>query len=190
MSLAEISPWSVETFFRWQTEQEGRYELVGGYPLKMMTGASQRHDVIVTNLLIALGNRLRGGRCRPFTADGSVETLPGQIRRPDVGVDCGRLDPDGFAATAPTVVFEVLSPSTRDFDRLRKVVEYKRVETMQHIVIIEPRQPLMTIWSRGPAGDWSPQSIMGLDGALDLPAIGIAIPLREIYDRLSFEEAG
>ena len=108
--------WSVAEFFAWVELQPDRYELVDGQPLKMMSGAKNVHDDIVVNLIVALGNQLRGRGCRPFTGDGSVETRPGQIRRPDVGVDCGPRDPNAMMAALPKLVVEVLSPSTRDFE--------------------------------------------------------------------------
>jgi Uma2 family endonuclease len=113
--------WTVEEFFAWQEGQPDRYELVDGYPLKMMAGAKNVHDDIVVNLVGELRQQLRGAGCRPFTGDGSVETRPGQIRRPDVGVDCGQHDPNAMKAALPRLVIEVLSPSTRDFDSFRKV---------------------------------------------------------------------
>src|SRR5579862_6978937 len=108
--------WTAEEFFAWQERQAERYELVDGFPVRMMVGARNVHDDIVVNVVADLRNQLRGSHCRPFTGDGSVETRPGQIRRPDVGVDCGPRKPWGLKAESPRLVVEVLSPTTRDFD--------------------------------------------------------------------------
>ncbi len=108
MSLLETRPWTLDEFFAWQAGEDERYELVNGFPAKMITGASNRHDVVKSNIQGELRNRLKGKPCRPFTGDGAVETLPGQIRRPDAGIDCGAFDPDGYLAAGPVVVFEVL----------------------------------------------------------------------------------
>ena len=102
---------TIDEFFAWQEKQPARYELVDGFPPRMMAGAKNVHDDIVVNVLAELRNQLRGSRCRPFTSDGSVETKPGQIRRPDIGVDCGRRDPNAMKADLPRVVVEVLSPT-------------------------------------------------------------------------------
>ena len=83
MTDAAPRRWTVEEFFAWQEGQSERYELVDGFPMRMMAGAKNVHDDIVVNMLAELRNQLRGGGCRPFTSDGSVETKPGQIRRPD-----------------------------------------------------------------------------------------------------------
>lgn len=185
MSATEaFKPWTSEEFFEWQQTVEDRYELVDGFPLKMMTGASRRHDVVVVNILLGLGNRLRGKPCFPFTADGAVETKPGQIRRPDVGVDCGSTDPNAFVVSQPTVVFEVLSPSTRDFDRLRKIEEYKGMPFLRHIVLMEQDKPLALHWSRHAGAGWDEARVEGLDAVISLAAIGVELPLRELYDRV------
>jgi hypothetical protein len=90
-----------------QEKQAERYELVDGFPVRMMAGAKNVHDDIVVNVLTDLRNQLRGSDWWPFTGDGSVETKPGQIRRPDVGVDCGRRDPNSTMASSPRVLVEI-----------------------------------------------------------------------------------
>jgi Uma2 family endonuclease len=130
MSDPALQRWTVEQFFEWQARQTERYELVDGFPVRMMPGARNVHDDIVVNLLAELRGQLRGSGCRPFTSDGSIETLPGQIRRPDIGVDCGRRDPNGVKAALPRMVAEVLSPTTRDFDSYDKRAEYELVDSL------------------------------------------------------------
>ncbi len=143
-------PWTNEAFFRWQAGQVDRYELVGGVPVCMIAGARNVHDDIVVNLLAELRRQLRGGPCRPFTGDGAVATLPGHIRRPDAGVDCGRRDPDAMLAALPRLVAEVLSPSSRDFDTFEKLAEYRAVESLDHVMVIEPNAAEIVLWSREP----------------------------------------
>src|SRR5260370_29622776 len=130
MTDAAPRRWTVEEFFAWQEGQSERYELVDGFPMRMMAGAKNVHDDIVVNVLAELRNQLRGGGCRPFTSDGSVETKPGQIRRPDVGVDCGRRVPNATMATTPRLVVEVLYPSTQHSDTYGSVVVYKLIDSL------------------------------------------------------------
>lgn len=169
-------PWTIDDFFAWQERQAGRYELVGGRPLKMMAGAGNVHDDIVVNILAELRTQLRGGPCRPFTRDGSLETLPGQIRRPDLGVDGGRREPNGLRAAAPRPVGEVLSPGTRDFDTFEKLGEYKAVDGLDHILFVDPDAPqlvhraepvseLGSATARGARRDPGPAGPRGVAGA-------------------------
>ncbi|AWN37882.1 Uma2 family endonuclease [Methylobacterium radiodurans] len=179
-------PMSVAAFFAWQERQPERYELVDGVAVGMMAGARNVHDDIVVNLVAALKTRLRGSGCRPFTGDGSVETLPGQIRRPDVGVDCGARDPDARRAAEPRLVAQVLSPSTRDFDAFAKLAEYKAVAGLEHILRVEPNAAEIRLWSHGANRAREETRLVDLDGNVALPALGIALPLAEIYDGVSF----
>ncbi len=178
--------WTVEEFFAWQEEQGERYELVDGFPVRMMAGARNVHDDIVVNVLTELLNQLRGRDCRPFTGDGSVETKPGQIRRPDIGVDCGRRDPNAMKAAAPRVVVEVLSPTTRDFDTIGKLDEYKALASLERIVVIEPNAPEVIVWARREGRAWHKTVCRRLDQAVAMPEIGATLPLAEIYDGVAF----
>jgi Uma2 family endonuclease len=181
-----VKPWTVDQFFEWQMRQTERYELVSGFPVRMVAGARNVHDDIVVNLLAELRGQLRGSGCRPFTGDGSIETLPGQIRRPDAGVDCGVRDPNGLRAASPRMVAEVLSPSSRDFDTFEKLTEYKQVRTLDYIMVVESNAPEVVVWSRDASRAWVRTVVEGLDREVDMPAISVTLPLAEIYDGVAF----
>jgi Uma2 family endonuclease len=186
MAERAVRTMTVDEFFAWQEHQPDRYELVDGQPLRMMAGAKNVHDDIVVNLIGELRDRVRGSGCRPFTGDGSIETLPGQIRRPDVGVDCGPRDPNGNRAALPKVVIEVLSPSTRDFDTFGKLEEYKQTQAVEHIVLVEPNEPVASVWSREAEGGWVESRPRGLDAKIELPAIGVTLEMAAIYEGVEF----
>jgi Uma2 family endonuclease len=186
MTEAASRRWTTAEFFAWQEMQPERYELVDGFPVKLMAGARNVHDDIVVNVLAELRNQLRGSDCRQFTGDGSIETKPGQIRRPDVGIDCGRRDPNATKASSPLVVVEVLSPTTRDFDTIGKLEEYKLVHSLERILVIEPNAPEVIVWARDADRDWRKDTVRGLDRRIDMPEIGATLPLAEIYDGVEF----
>jgi Uma2 family endonuclease len=152
----------------------------------MMAGARNVHDDIVVNLVGELREQVRGSGCRPFTGDGSVETRKGQIRRPDVGVDCGQRDPNGTTAALPKLLIEVLSPSTRDFDSFRKLEEYKCVESVDYIILIEPNAAFASVWSRDETGQWAEHRVHGLTGRIDMPKLKIALRMDAIYEGIEF----
>ena len=186
--------WTEAEFFAWLERQETRYELVDGQPVPRrapdpvtgMVGANRRHDRVVVNLLVALAGRLRGSPCQPGTADTAVR-IPGRgIRFPDATVDCGRPAETEVAAAEPVLVAEVLSPTTRQFDQSEKLEEYRSVASLRHILLIDPLQPRLLLHSRDAEGHWSAQRHAGLETAVPLPALGIALPLAELYEGLSF----
>ena len=186
MSDPVSKPWTIDQFFAWQSRQTERYELVSGFPVRMMAGARNVHNDIVINILAELRARLRGSGCHPFNGDGSIETLPGQIRRPDAGADCGPRDPNAFQAAQPRMVAEAISPTTRDFDTFEKLTEYQQVDSLDYIVVVEPNAPEVVVWSRGQDRAWVRHIVEGIDRKVDMPAIGVTLPLAEIYDGVEF----
>ena len=183
--------WTKEDFFAWLDEGHGgdyRWELVDGEPkaitygeTEMMANPTVEHGIVVGNLSARLMERLRGGPCRPFTGDFATETFDDQLRLPDVLVDCGERQRGERVSRRPVAVFEVLSPSTRGVDFHNKLEEYKRVDTISHIIIIEPLQPNIAIWSRDADG-WAYARITDPDASLELSALGVSLPLAEIYE--------
>ena len=179
---------TADEFLTWCLDQEGKWELVDGVPIQMMAGASNFHDVVVVNLIGMLRERLRRGPCRAATADTAARMPRGNIRRPDVTVECAPPERNAFESRAPTVFFEVLSPSSHVYDLVKKPEEYKSVPTLRHFVVLDPAAPRATVWSRD-GETWTSEEQTGLDAALDLPAIGASLPLAEIYEGLNFEES-
>lgn len=191
MAEPQLRRMTPEEFFAWQEKQERLYELVDGLPvlpLKMMTGASRAHDRAVTNIILALGNQLRGGPCWPTTSDLAVRVPAGNIRRPDVTVECARGERNDMAVREPRGVIEVLSPSTMTFDRIRKLPEYQTVATISHILLVDTEAPRIDVWSRAGNG-WTQIKHDGLDAIVDLPAIGAVLRLADAYEGMEFDRA-
>ena len=180
---SDFQPWDPQEFLVWcESRTDERWELVDGFPLRMMSGATRRHDTIVVNILASLRGLLRGRPCRPFTADGAVQTRDDRIRRPDVGVDCGRTPPGALKASETRAVFEVLSPSTQDFDRVRKLAEYQALASIRHIVLVSQNEVLATHWFRGPDGAWIQEELRSIDDVIRLDAIGVELGLRLVFE--------
>jgi Uma2 family endonuclease len=192
MAEPKLQRMSATAFFAWQEKQERLYELVDGLPvlpLKMMTGASRAHDRAVVNVIAALHGQLRGGPCQPTTDDLAIQIPAGNIRRPDVTVDCGQGGPRDVAVRDPRVVIEVLSPSTMSFDRFKKVVEYQTIPTLTHILLVDTEVPRIDVLSRSAGGTWTSTRYEGLDAKIDLPTINASLGLGEVFEGMEFGEA-
>jgi Uma2 family endonuclease len=190
MAERQLRRMTVDEFFAWQAKQDKLYELVDGMPvlpLKMMTGASRAHDRIVVNIIRELANQLRRGPCQPTTDDLAVRISPGTVRRPDVTVECGEGNRRDMAVVEPRMVIEVLSPSTMSFDRFRKLPEYQSIASMSHILLVDTEAPRVDLWTRQPDGAWRTLTFDGLDARLELPAVGAALALADVYEGLTFE---
>ena len=169
-----------EQFFAWAEADGGRWEFDGFQPVAM-TGGTINHSRIASNLESALRSRLRSGACRPLRLAG-LATIGDSIRYPDVLVTCSKVA--GEARTVPdaVVVFEVLSPTSGQVDRIEKVREYKAVTSIHCYVIVEYASPGLTVLRREtPDQDWTATVLTGED-TLNLPEIGIELPVSELYE--------
>jgi Uma2 family endonuclease len=190
MSEPQRQGMTPEEFFEWQKKQDKNYELVDGIPvlpLKAMTGATLRHDRVTVNAMITLGTQLRGGPCRPETDDAAIRIPGGRLRRPDLTVDCGPLKDTAMEAQEPRLVLEVLSPSTMNLDRFRKLEEYKSHPTIRLIVLAETRLAKIGVWRRSDGG-WAVEEYEGLEATIPMPEIGAQLTLSDLYDGLSLED--
>ena len=185
MSERAVTRMSAEEFLEWSLHQEARYELVDGVPVAM-AGAKRAHDLIVRNAHGMLYTQLRGKNCVNFTVDVAVRIPAGNVRRPDVGIDCGIFDREATTADAPFLVLEVLSASTGEFDMLRKLEEYKTVPSLAHIVLVDPDLPQVFHWSRPAVENWRYAVLEGLAAVISLPEIDCALDLGSLYEGLTF----
>lgn len=189
MSDAAVRPMSNEEFLLWDEQQEDKHELVDGMPVKkygdepeLMANGRRSHAAIMSNLVFALRLRLRGGPCQVLTDAFSVRTSIRKQRRPDVLVDCGRGSAEDMEAREPVVLFEVLSPTSERMDLVFKPAEYKRLESVRHYIVAYQDAPLLKLWTRGEEGAWDDSFVEGLDAVLPLEALGVELPLAEIYE--------
>lgn len=174
---ASLKPLTVDEFLAWERAQPLKYEFDGIQPVAM-TGGTRAHSRVGTRLIVALAARLEPP-CEAFGPDLKVLT-EGRVRYPDASVVCSD-DDDNNDTIAPTVVFEVLSPSTALTDRRVKAAEYAGVPTVLAYVMLEPEHPEMTVRRRSTG--WAAEMVEGLEASLALPEIGVTIPLAALYRR-------
>ena len=147
---------TVEEFIRDYEGLDEKYELIDGEAWAM-AGASKRHNRISGNIYVSLRGKLRGSRCEPFGSDARLLLDDGNIRFPDVAVYCDPRDigPDDQPTMSfPKLVFEVLSPSTGRNDRLHKLREYQRIDSLDAIVLIDPATQAIDVYVRSGAAEW------------------------------------
>jgi len=171
---------TVREFLEWEERQPLRYELVNGL-VRMMAGGARNHNTVKGNIFAVLHAALRGKPCRPFDSDTKVPTAEGQSYYPDVVVDCGEAGGQSPQAAAPTVIFEVLSPPTREKDLDEKLPHYKATSSIREIIYVEPDRMHLMIWRRSADG-WIEDEVVHPDAALALTSIGVSLPMSVIYE--------
>jgi Uma2 family endonuclease len=176
---------SAEKFFEWLEIQELKYELVDGQPV-LMAGADRNHNDIVMNATLSIGNQLKGKPCRPYSSDFAIKIPSGNIRYPDMSVDCGGSDGKDKVANAPALVIEVLSKSTRAIDSHLKLDEYQSIPSIKYILLVDQDAAFVIFHSRNDEGDWTHQAIIGLDSTIDLKALNVSISISDLYAGVQF----
>jgi Uma2 family endonuclease len=168
-------------FLTWVQAHEGRYELAGSRVV-MMTRGSRGHAIVVRRHAAALEKRLDGGLWTVLTSDFGVDLGPSTVRYPDVVVDVasGRLT--DLAATAPTLIVEVISPSSEKEDLGPKAEEYVRLPSLAAYLAPAQNAPKARVWVTGPRGFARKSKVItGADVVIEIASLGISLPLAEIY---------
>jgi len=184
MNLALRKPMTLAEFLEWEERQPMRYEFDGIGPVAM-TGGTRAHARIQRNLAFALTGRLRGKPCEFLGSDLKIKTSEDHVRYPDGFVTCTVGDNASTMVSDPVVIFEVLSPSTAANDRIVKAREYQAMPSVQRYVMLEQDRLGATVYAR--SGDTWTLEILVEDSVIDLPEIGVAVPLAELYEGIAFE---
>lgn len=170
-----------DQFLDWVQTQEGRYEFDGFQPVAM-TGGSNNHGMICQNIWSALRTRLRGSGCKVLGPDAGLATVGNAVRYPDALVTCAKLSGSALLAPGAIVVFEALGPTSGRTDRIDKLIEYRAVPSIRRYVVLEYRSAGLTVFSRTDGtADWTAAALTA-NGTLDIPELGISVPVQEFYE--------
>jgi len=159
-----------------------------------MAGAPEAHNRIVWNVITRLGQQLAGRPCQGYPSDLRVRiSATGQYVYPDVTVVCGEpqfLDERRDTLLNPTLIVEVLSPSTASFDRGFKFDHYIALDSLREYVLVASDRMSIEVFSRQPDGRWLLAKAIGADDTVELESIGCRFMLADVYDRVDFPPTG
>lgn len=185
----KLNPISVEDYLAGELVSSVKHEYVDGY-VYAMSGGTNAHSAIAANITIRLGGQLRGKPCRPFTSDTKILIqLPTRTRAyyPDLSIVCDRNPATDSFQSAPVVIVEVLSKSTRELDESNKREDYLSLPSMKVLLHVEQDRPLVRLWRRRPDGsDFEVEVYEGLDAIIELPEIEASLPLADVYEAIEF----
>jgi len=174
------APTEPRAFVAWESRRKGRYELIGG-EIRATAGGNRAHDLVAGNTLTALRVTLRGRECDVHGSNLKVTSPAGMVTYPGVFVRCGPLADEAIECDDPVVVAEVLSPSTRSEDLVRKRWAYQAIPSLAHLVYIDAAHVGIEIATRAAEGRWLSTFLRRLDDRLHLEALEVEVPLAEIY---------
>lgn len=182
MTAAPRLRFSFQEYLLVDEASEARHEFLDGVILGM-AGGSPEHARLAASVVAALGQKLAGKRCAVFSEALRVRALAtGFAGYPDVTVVCGELERDpenAHTVTNPSVVVEVLSPSTAEYDRGEKLEHYKRIPSLQHVVFVAYDEARIDVLTRTEAG-WNERTYRSAENA-ELPAIGCMLDVNGIF---------
>ncbi len=176
---------TAEQYLDLERASELRHEFLDGL-VYAMAGESPDHSTTCFNLSGIAHAQLRDRPCRGFSPNMKVRAGMGSLYAyPDLMIVCGEAqfhDKHGDVLLNPTVIFEVLSPSTEKYDCGEKFDRYRtQIETLQDYVLVSQDKPRIEHRHRQPDGTWAATEVSGLDGVLVLSSIDCRIPLAEVY---------
>ncbi len=182
--------WTVREYLEFEREADTRHEFIGGQ-VYAMAGASERHNQIASALNYLLYGQLLERPCQVFQSDMRVQANETTFFYPDITVVCGEAlycDESRDTLRNPTVVFEILSPSTEDYDRGRKFKYYREIASLQDYLLAAQNQKQIEHYARQDADSWLLTVFSQLDSVLSLPSIGCTLSLSDIYRKVTFED--
>lgn len=148
-----------------------------------MAGGTPQHAAIAANVIAALHRQLASGACRVYSSDLRVRVpATGLTTYPDVSVVCGdrETDPqDPNTVINPTLLVEVLSPSTAAYDRGEKLAHYRQIPSLREVVLVDHAEPRLELWRRTVQGFVRTEH-RGSE-AVTLASVGATLNVSELY---------
>jgi Uma2 family endonuclease len=159
-----------------------------------MAGAKEDHIVVVGNIFTSLHQQLRSRPCRVYSNDMRVAIgATGLYVYPDVVAVCAErqfLDDRNDTLRNPTLIVEVLSPSTEAYDRGAKFKHYRTIESLREYLLVASESVDVELHTRQPDGRWILTSTDRMEDVLDLDSIGCRLALADLYEKVVFGERG
>lgn len=154
-----------------------------------MTGASRKHNLVAGNIYRELSLQLKNRPCEAYINDMRVKTLESQsYHYPDITVVCGTPqfeDAQLDTLINPTILIEVLSPSTEAYDRGGKFALYRKITSLREYLIV--KQDLASIERYVRQGEvWILSEAVGIEAIISIESIDCMLNLREVYDKIIF----
>lgn len=179
---------TVEEYLEMEEASVEKHEYYKG-EIFAMSGAKLKHNIITRNIYVELGNKLKGKTCQLFGSDMRLHIEANSLfTYPDITVVCGEVETrnnDDFNLLNPTIIIEVLSPSTKNYDRGDKFKLYRDIPTLKEYILIDSETINIEAFRINPNNHWELEEYCKINQELNFPSIQQSIALSEIYEGIS-----
>jgi Uma2 family endonuclease len=175
---------TMEEYLTMERSSEQKHEYFNG-EIFAMSGAGERHNVIFSNLFGELAYKLKGNPCRPYGSDLRIHIPENTLYTyPDISIICRDIvtdQKDDDNVIQPSVLIEILSPSTKNYDRGTKFKLYRDIPSLKEYVLIDSEAISVEIFRLHENGHWQLDEYKNPDEFLKLFTIDFELTLKEIY---------
>jgi Uma2 family endonuclease len=170
---------TIEEYFHLEEQSTVRHEYLDG-EIRAMSGVTRQHSSIAGNVFARVWGMARGGSCRVHQADVMLQ-IGKVVYYPDVMAACGPEPADPRVELEPSLIVEVLSPSTERTDRGEKAMSYRGLPSLTTYIIVEQDRRWVERQWRTPNGTWQ-REIFSDAGAVAIASPALTLTLDEIYE--------
>lgn len=176
-----------EEYLEIDNASTGKHEFYKG-EVFAMSGGTFNHSAIGTNITTTLQNLLNKTPCRPMNSDMRITTPSGLDTYPDISVYCGdpELSDNQCTLLNPSLLIEVLSPSTKNYDRGDKFLHYRSIPSLQDYLLVDSESIHIEHYQRQNSNEWLLHEYREIDATLHLKSVDKTIAVESIYLQISF----
>ena len=183
---------SEKDFLEFERASTEKHQYIKG-EVFAMSGASIPHNMIHSNMFFEVGSKLKGKKCKPFGSDLRIyNPASSQYTYPDLSVICGKIETtdDKFdTVTNPTVLFEILSPSTRNYDLGSKFELYRQIPSLKNYVTIDSQAISVSLWTKNNDKSWLLIEKKSLNESIYIESINVELQLSDIYEDVDLDKS-
>ena len=181
---------SIEDYLEMENASTEKHEYYKG-EIFAMSGAKVPHNVIAGNLFISLGQKLKGKKCKPYNSDQRIHIRSNTLfTYPDISIICGEiitLNNDNYNVLNPSVIIEVLSKSTKNYDRGEKFKLYRDIPTLKEYILADSESVHVEIFRLNESNHWELEEYDFIEDILFIKVIDEKILISEIYEGVKIE---
>jgi Uma2 family endonuclease len=185
---------TIEEYLEFEKASTERHEYYQGEIFLMhghgemlaMSGAGSRHNLIFSNLFGEIARQLKGKSCHPFGPDMRINIPENTLfTYPDISIICGDIinsKEDEETVIQPTVIIEILSPSTQQYDRGEKFKLYRDIPTLKEYIMIDSLSVSIEAFRINDKNHWELEEYKTISGSLDITVVNVSLSISDIYE--------